>query len=72
MQSFNQAREEIDSEKVRAEAAASILAKKTKAMQEQVQLLCPIKKKSLKKNLSILWSLSVALIYPEKKLFDFD
>ena len=43
MQSFNQAREEIDSEKVRAEAAASILAKKTKAMQEQVQLLCPIK-----------------------------
>ena len=50
MQSFNQAREEIDSEKVRAEAAASILAKKTKAMQEQVQLLCPIKKKkSLKK-----------------------
>ena len=50
MQSFNQAREEIDSEKVRAEAAASILAKKTKAMQEQVQSLCPIiKKKSLKK-----------------------
>ena len=34
----NQAREEIDSERLRAEAAASVLAKKTKAMQEQVPL----------------------------------
>ena len=34
--SLHQAREEIDGEKVRAEAAASVLAKKTKAMQEQV------------------------------------
>ena len=31
-----QAKEEIDNEKIRAEAAASVLAKKTKAMQEQV------------------------------------
>ena len=33
---LHQAREEIDSEKIRAEAAASVLAKKTKAMQQQV------------------------------------
>ena len=35
----HQAKEEIDNEKLRAEAAASVLAKKTKSMQEQVSKL---------------------------------
>lgn len=38
-QQLLRAREEVDGEKVRAEAAASVLAKKTKAMQEQVAML---------------------------------
>ena len=36
---LHQAKEEIDNEKLRAEAAASVLAKKTKSMQEQVSKL---------------------------------
>ena len=43
----NQAREEIDSERLRSEAAASVLAKKTKAMQEQVPLNIYIYKRQL-------------------------
>merc|ERR1711990_1331220 len=38
-QQLLRAKEEIDNEKIRAEAAASVLAKKTKAMQEQVAVL---------------------------------
>jgi len=38
-QQLLRAKEEIDNEKLRAEAAASVLAKKTKSMQEQVAVL---------------------------------